>query len=55
MTAFSVRPIGGSSPRSRDALRDAISSLATATGRFLPAFFFQITKPQPGSSFDQHE
>ncbi len=55
VTAFSVRPIGGSSPRSSEALSDAISSLATATGRFLPAFFFQITKPQPGSSFDQHE
>ena len=55
VTAFSVRPTPGSSPRSRDAASDAISSLATATGRILPAFFFQITNPQPGSSRDQHE
>ena len=55
MTCFSVRPMGGSSPRSSAALSEAISSFATATGRFLPAFFFQITKPQPGSSLVQHE
>ena len=55
VTCFSVRPMGGSSPRSSAALSDAISSLATDTGSVLPAFFFQITKPQPGSSLDQHE
>src|SRR3954468_16944043 len=54
-TAFSVRPEPGSSPRSRECLSDSISSFTTDGGRFFPAFFFQITKPQPGSSFDQHE
>ena len=54
-TGLTVRPEPGSSPRSRECLRDSISSLTTDGGRFLPAFFFQITKPQPGSSFDQHE
>ena len=29
--------------------------LGDGDGRFLPAFFFQMTKPQPGSSRDQHE
>ena len=33
----------------------AISSFTTETGRILFAFFFQITKPHPGSSRDQHE
>ena len=55
MTGFSVRPTPGSSPLSREARSDSISSFATDTGRFLPAFFFQITNPQPGSSRDQHE
>ena len=35
--------------------RVAISSRATAGGSVLPALDFQITKPQPGSSRDQHE
>ena len=55
MTCFAVRPTGGSSPRSIDSFRLAISSFTTVACRVLPAFFFQITKPQPGSSFDQHE
>src|SRR3954452_19554398 len=42
VTAFSVLPV-------------AISSRATAAGSVLPALLFQITKPQPGSSRDQHE
>ena len=32
-----------------------ISSLTIAAASVLPAFAFQITKPQPGSSRDQHE
>src|SRR3954471_14254380 len=54
-TGFKVRPDPGSAPPVRDCLSDSISSFTTDGGRFLPAFFFQITKPQPGSSFDQHE
>ena len=42
VTGFAVRPV-------------AISSRATASGSVLPALLFQITKPQPGSSRDQHE
>ena len=42
VTAFSVRPV-------------LISSRATATGNCLPAFDFQITNPQPGSSRAQQE
>ena len=38
-----------------EALSDSISSFTTAAGSDLPAFLFQITNPQPGSSFDQHE
>src|SRR5439155_17136169 len=33
----------------------AISSLTTETGRILPAFFFQSTKPQPALALLQHE
>ena len=36
-------------------LKFAISSRTTETGRIFPAFRFQITNPQPGSSFVQHE
>jgi len=42
VTCLAVRPV-------------VISSFATAAGSCLPAFAFQITKPQPGSSRDQHE
>jgi len=42
VTGFTVRPV-------------LISSLATAIGSCLPALDFQMTKPQPGSSRDQHE
>jgi hypothetical protein len=55
VTAFSVLPTPGSSPRSRDWRSDSISSFATDTGSDLPALRFQITNPQPGSSRDQHE
>ena len=52
---LAVRPTPGSSPASRDVRSDSINSVATDTGSDLAAFFFQITKPQPGSSFDQQE
>ena len=42
IAAFAVRPV-------------AMSSLTTGAPRVLPALLFQITKPQPGSSRDQHE
>src|SRR3954447_19620078 len=54
-TGFSVRPTGDVPPRSIDVVSDAISSLTTGAGRFLPALNFQITNPQPGSSRVQHE
>lgn len=55
VTGLAVRPDAGCSPRSIDSRRLSISSFATDRGSILPAFFFQIANPQPGSSFDQHE
>src|SRR5919201_22104 len=45
-----LKPVTARSVRPR-----AISSRAPAAGSVLPAFDFQITNPQPGSSRDQHE
>ena len=41
--------------RPRRAARGDQLACATACGSVLPALLFQITKPQPGSSRDQHE
>ena len=54
--ALNVRPERPRNPGTGFAvLRVSISSLTTETGRILFAFFFQMTKPQPGSSFVQQE